>query len=192
MGGGNDTVRLDSSVTVPAILIGGNENNTLVSASSSRVTMSGGVGEDVLDASRSAQGASLAGGTLYDLLLGGRGADGLYGNEGVDLLDGGDDLMGVPIGLPTANRLGSSPSTTGIADASNPFSNSLVSTNRATYPFPVSPILPTITPRGISDILNGGPDRDTAVFDPADRRTSIETLVDRVRGLRRVTSNRGG
>ena len=76
-GNGNDTLYVDSAVSVPAVLIGGNGKDVL----------SGGSGDDRLDGGNGID--HLSGGGGADTLLGGNGADVLDGGDGDDALDGG-------------------------------------------------------------------------------------------------------
>jgi Ca2+-binding RTX toxin-like protein len=83
--GGNDTVTLDPSVTLPASITGGAGNDTL----------SGGAGADAIAGGLGAD--RILGGAGADSLKGGVGADDLRGNGGSDWLRGGagnDTLRG--------------------------------------------------------------------------------------------------
>ncbi|HYT91905.1 MAG TPA: hypothetical protein VEL76_24540, partial [Gemmataceae bacterium] len=75
----NDTIRLTGGLTVPALLFGGDGNDTIdASGSSANNVLVGGAGAD-----------ALSGGSGRDLLIGGLGADTLRGGGGDDILIGG-------------------------------------------------------------------------------------------------------
>jgi hypothetical protein len=76
---GNDTIRLTGGLTVPALVFGGDGNDTLdVGGASANNVLVGGAGTDVL-----------TGGGGRDLLIGGLGADTAHGGGGDDILIGG-------------------------------------------------------------------------------------------------------
>jgi Bacterial Ig-like domain (group 3)/RTX calcium-binding nonapeptide repeat (4 copies)/NHL repeat len=74
---GNDDIKVNDEVTVPAWLYGGDGNDRLKGGSGPSLLL-GGSGDDLL-----------AGGSNRDILIGGDGADHLVGNGGDDLLIGG-------------------------------------------------------------------------------------------------------
>src|SRR5207249_2576928 len=77
--GGDDTLRLTGGLTAPALLFGGDGNDTLdTGGSTANNVLVGGAGADVL-----------TGGNGRDLLIGGSGADTLRGGGGDDILIGG-------------------------------------------------------------------------------------------------------
>jgi Ca2+-binding RTX toxin-like protein len=87
---GNDTIQIKSAiinkqtvyVTVPAVLFGGDGNNTLdASGSTANNVLVGGAGTD-----------HLTGGRGRDLLIGGRGSDTLTAGSGDDILIGGSTI----------------------------------------------------------------------------------------------------
>ncbi len=75
--GGNDSLTVDSRLTLPAELNGGNGNDTL----------SGGAGDDILNGGDGTD--TLSGNNGRDLLIGGLGLDTLHGGNDDDLLIGG-------------------------------------------------------------------------------------------------------
>lgn len=87
-GAGNDEVRIDPLITVPAVIYGGPGNDILVGGSGDdhlfgedgADELYGGYGQDFLD-----------GGTYDDKLYGGLGYDTLLGGPGDDFLDAGGD-----------------------------------------------------------------------------------------------------
>jgi len=77
--GGDDTLRLTGGLTVPALLFGGDGNDTLdAGGSTANNVLVGGANSD-----------ALSGGSGRDLLIGGLGADTLRGGGGDDILIGG-------------------------------------------------------------------------------------------------------
>src|SRR5439155_11450052 len=77
--GGNDTLRLTGGLTVPALLFGGDGNDTLdAGGSTANNVLVGDAGTD-----------SLVGGSGRELLIGGVGGDTLKGGGGDDILIGG-------------------------------------------------------------------------------------------------------
>ncbi len=80
--GGDDTIRLTGGLAVPALLFGGDGNDTLYAldagGSTANNVLVGGAGND-----------SITGGSGRDLLIGGLGADALGGAGGDDILIGG-------------------------------------------------------------------------------------------------------
>src|SRR5947209_18237412 len=87
---GNDTITLDSTVTVPATLLGDLGDDT-ISSSGGVTSISGGLGNDSLTAgsanttlSGDAGDDTLVGGSGDDRLLGGIGNDSISGNDGND------------------------------------------------------------------------------------------------------------
>ncbi len=78
LGVGNDTVSIDSAITVPATLIGGAGNDTLT----------GGSGDDQIQGNDGND--TLSGGAGIDTLDGGAGNDGITGGAADDDLQGGD------------------------------------------------------------------------------------------------------
>ena len=84
---GHDTISVDSQLTLPATLLGGNGRDTLT----------GGSGGDTLDGGNGMD--TLAGRAGDDFLYGRNGRDALDGGEGVDTLTGGrgkDTVTGGP------------------------------------------------------------------------------------------------
>ncbi|MEZ6098533.1 MAG: S8 family serine peptidase [Pirellulaceae bacterium] len=77
-GGGNDRIIVDSEITVPTFLDGGDGNDVLVGGSGPN-EIHGGKGND-----------ELSGGPLNDILNGGEGNDYIYGGAGNDSIDAGD------------------------------------------------------------------------------------------------------
>jgi hypothetical protein len=76
---GNDTLRLTGGLSVPALLLSGDGNDTIdASGSSASNVLVGGAGTD-----------ALTGGSGRDLLIGGPGADTVRGGGGDDILIGG-------------------------------------------------------------------------------------------------------
>jgi Calpain family cysteine protease/RTX calcium-binding nonapeptide repeat (4 copies) len=95
-GNGDDTVTINSSVTVPATLLGGAGNDTITSNGTGTVSINGGAGNDSLTGGSSTDTLNgdigddtLVGGAGADLLIGGAGNDSLSGNGGNDDLQGG-------------------------------------------------------------------------------------------------------
>jgi hypothetical protein len=82
---GNDTITLDSTVTIPATLLGdlGDDAITIADGASS---ISGGAGNDSLTAGSA--NATLSGDAGDDTLVGGSGADKLFGGAGNDSISG--------------------------------------------------------------------------------------------------------
>src|SRR5204863_4203025 len=77
--GGDDTIRLAGNLAVPALLFGGDGNDTLdAGGSTANNVLVGGAGND-----------TLLGGSGRDLLIGGAGADTLRAGGGGALLIGG-------------------------------------------------------------------------------------------------------
>jgi 2',3'-cyclic-nucleotide 2'-phosphodiesterase/3'-nucleotidase/5'-nucleotidase len=86
--GGDDTIIVDHSASVPAWLFGGDGNDTLVGGKGDSLLV-GGDGND-----------TLLGGNGWDVLIGGLGEDTILGQQGQDLLiggatvhDGDDDVL---------------------------------------------------------------------------------------------------
>lgn len=122
-GKGDDTVTIDSSVTIPTTLIGDLGNDALIAASGAS-SLNGGAGNDTLiggDAADKLYGAagddSLDGGAGDDLLQGGLGSDILTLGSGNNTLDFSDhkilEGMTFDLGAGTATRLGESDSFSG-------------------------------------------------------------------------------
>ncbi len=74
---GNDSIQLDSRISLPAEIDGGNGNDTVYGAAGNDILL-GGAGDD-----------SLLGGGGRDILIGGTGRDAINGGSGEDLLIGG-------------------------------------------------------------------------------------------------------
>lgn len=88
LGGGDDTIRIESSRAAPVVVEGesGNDGVRVTSTSVREARLQGGPGDDLLYAPHT-----------DDFLHGGRGADQLYGNGGSDELtanEGSDRLWG--------------------------------------------------------------------------------------------------
>lgn len=81
---GNDTITLDSRITLPAELDGGAGNDTLTGASGNDIIL-GGAGDD-----------SLNGSGGRDILIGGSGRDRANGGSGEDILIGGTTTHQIP------------------------------------------------------------------------------------------------
>jgi subtilisin family serine protease len=75
--GGNDSITIDASVSLPGILYGGSGNDTLAGGKGPAILI-GGDGDD-----------TASGGNGRDLLIGGAGADNLGGQNGDDILIAG-------------------------------------------------------------------------------------------------------
>ena len=86
-GDGNDTIRIDSAVTIAVELSGGLGDDELF-AGGGAALLRGDEGDDLLMGGASDD--QLFGGTGADTLLGEGGNDLLEGNDGDDMLDGGD------------------------------------------------------------------------------------------------------
>ncbi len=101
-GNGNDTITLDSSVTCPATLAGGNGNDTIVGGSGAS-SIDGGAGADSLTAGPSND--TITGDAGSDTLLGGGGADKLIGGADNDSISGGsgNDTIQGGLGSDTLN-----------------------------------------------------------------------------------------
>jgi Ca2+-binding RTX toxin-like protein len=89
---GNDTIALDSSVTVPSTLLGDLGNDTITTAGGN-TSINGGAGDDSLSAGAGID--ILVGSAGNDTLTGAGGADKLIGNDGDDSIDGngGNDTI---------------------------------------------------------------------------------------------------
>ena len=85
---GNDNIRIDRDIELPAKLFGGVGNDRLRGGRGDD-TLHGGPGNDKLDGRRGDD--LLFGQRGHDRLKGGRGDDSLFGGAGDDLLDGGRD-----------------------------------------------------------------------------------------------------
>lgn len=102
-GDGDDTILIDAAVLSPALLGGGDDNDTLAAGSGGSL-MSGGLGNDILTGGSATdtlfgdEGMDvLRGGDSQDFLFGGTEDDDLYGEDGEDELTGGlgnDDIFG--------------------------------------------------------------------------------------------------
>ena len=81
-GAGNDTVQIDSSVTIPGVIEGGDGNDTLA-AGSGNTELFGGAGDDKLYGGRGDD--RLYGESGNDTLVGGAGRDTAFGGAGADV-----------------------------------------------------------------------------------------------------------
>ena len=94
---GDDVIDLSKNLTISAIVLGGQGNDTIFGSNGSNElhggdgddTLYGGNGDDSLFGD--AGNDYLHGGNGVDALFGGLGNDWLYGDNGKDSLDGGDD-----------------------------------------------------------------------------------------------------
>ena len=82
---GDDRITLDSNVTVPSEIHGGEGNDTLQGGGGSNI-ISGGDGRD-----------TLKGGSVRDVLFGGSGSDTIVGNGGDDLVVSGATFVRYPV-----------------------------------------------------------------------------------------------
>lgn len=92
--GGNDTIAVNSNVTIRAVIYGGEGDDTLT-ASAINSSLYGGSGNDLLNGR--AGNDLIEGGEGADTLIGDDGNDTLYGHDGNDLIDAGagdDELYG--------------------------------------------------------------------------------------------------
>jgi Ca2+-binding RTX toxin-like protein len=107
---GNDVVSIDSKITKPASLIGGDDNDNLRGGTGSD-TINGGNGDDLLQ-----------GGKGNDVITGADGVDSIEGNEGNDVLTGGAGQDAMVGGAGNDSIDGGADNDTLFGDDSNPLS----------------------------------------------------------------------